>query len=72
MKKSHIETLVTVLLSLLSPTALKSLTDSLLDMVEDAVKDSDTDIDDIIVSPLIKIIRESFDVMDNDEARPTA
>lgn len=72
MKKATIETLVTVLLSLLSPVALKTLADSILDMIEDAIKDSGTDIDDIIVNPLIKIIREAFDIMDNDDPKTAA
>lgn len=72
MKKATIETLVTVLLSLLSPVALKTLADSILDMIEDAIKDSGTDIDDIIVNPLIKIIREAFDIMDNDDSETAA
>lgn len=72
MKKATIETLVTVLLSLLSPVALKTLADSILDMIEDAIKDSGTDIDDIIVNPLIKIIREAFDIMDNDDPETAA
>lgn len=67
MKKALITNLVSILLGMLSPTALTNMVDSLLDMVEDAVKDSETDIDDSIVMPLIETIRKTFDIPDNDE-----
>lgn len=72
MKKLLITNLVQMLLNMLSPTALKGMVDSLLDMAEDAIKDSPTDLDDSIVQPLIDLIRATFEIPDDDAAKPTA
>lgn len=72
MKKALITNLVSILLGMLSPTALTNMVDALLDMIEDAVKDSETDIDDAIVNPLIETIRKTFEIPDNDEPATNA
>lgn len=67
MKKALISNLVSVLLSMLTPMALKNIVDGVLDMIEDAVAASENEIDDAIVGPLITTIRNAFDIPDDDE-----
>lgn len=69
MKKALISNLVSVLLTMLTPTALKNIVDGVLDMIEDAVAASENEIDDAIIGPLIKTIRAAFDIPDNDEEK---
>lgn len=72
MKKALISNLVSVLLTMLTPTALKNIVDGVLDMIEDAVAASESEIDDAIIGPLIKTIRAAFDIPDNDEEKPAS
>lgn len=67
MKKALITNLVSVLLAMLTPTALKNIVDGMLDMIEDAVNISENQIDDAVIKPLIQTIRNAFDIPDNDE-----
>jgi len=51
----------------LTPELLKEWVDSGLDYIEEAVETSETQIDDVLVLPVINLIRTAFDVPDNDE-----
>ena len=58
--------ILTQILKLLSPDLLRKMTDKLLDVVEDFVKASENDIDDAIVLPLCNMVREAFNIPDDD------
>lgn len=58
--------LVPMLLGLLSPDMLKKGMDALLDVIENSVASSNNKIDDAIVLPLCKLIRDTFNIEDND------
>ena len=66
MKKALLMMLVQSLLESLTPEMLKAAADKLLDFAEDKVADSETKIDDTIVLPICAMIRESFNIPDND------
>ena len=61
-----ITSILSAILALLSEDKFKAVVDSLLDKVEDLVEKSDNKIDDAIVLPLCKKLRELLDVPDND------
>ena len=63
---SIIASLIAGLLKALSPEVVKKAVDALLDKIEDSVAGSKTKIDDTIVLPLCKTIREALNVPDND------
>ena len=48
------------------PEMLISAVDAMLDKVEDLVAESGTPIDDLLVMPLITLIRETFNIPDDD------
>ena len=54
--------LVTALLKLLTPDLVKSGLDKLLDVIEDAVEKSPNKVDDAIVLPLCKKLREILNI----------
>lgn len=58
--------LVSALIAMLPKDIAKKAVDALLDKIEDAVTASATPIDDKIVLPLCKLIRDSFDIPDED------
>lgn len=58
--------LMPALLKLLKPEILKSAIDAMLDKIESAVEGSENKVDDAMVLPLCKVIRESFNIPDND------
>lgn len=58
--------LAAVLSQLITKDNLKLLADSALDWVEDFVKSTANTIDDDLVLPQIKKIREAFNIPDND------
>lgn len=66
MKKKLIELLLNAVLTFLSDEQLKEFADKLLDFVEDAVEQSGTSLDDAIILPICKKIREAFGIPDND------
>ena len=68
MVKGIIIKLFTLILEQLSPDVLKKVVDMGLDIVEDKVAQTPNKIDDAIVLPLCKKIREAFDIPDNDES----
>lgn len=55
-----------MLQQLLTTENLQKYGDKLFDFIEDAVADSETDIDDKLVLPIIKMLRVSLSVPDND------
>lgn len=51
---------------LLTVENLRKYGDRLFDFLEDAIADSDTKIDDTVVLPVIKMLRQTLGVPDND------
>lgn len=68
MKNAFLGQLINFLLSALTPEMMKRAVDAVLDVAEKAVAESETKLDDTIVLPLIALIRNSFNIPDNDEA----
>jgi hypothetical protein len=66
MRSILIAQLVNVLLNILSNDVMKLAVDKMLDFVEDYVTDTTNKVDDALVLPLCRRIRETFDVPDND------
>ena len=58
--------LIKILLKSLGPQISKEGLDVLLDWLEAKVIETDNDVDDMVVLPIIEMIRESFDIPDND------
>jgi hypothetical protein len=58
--------LVGMIMKMLSPDLLKQFIDMALDFVEDKVLGTASTIDDAIVLPICNMIREAFNVPDND------
>ena len=68
MLENILKALIESLLELLPADKVKEALDKGLDKIENKVKESGNKIDDMIVLPLIKkLIREPFDIKDNDE-----
>lgn len=65
-KVGMIISLLTSLLGIVTPDMLKSCIDSLLDVIENFIADSETKTDDAMLLPLIVLIRDTFDIPDND------
>lgn len=57
--------LITALLGSLKPQMLKDVIDKVLDFIEDKVVASDNKIDDMVVLPLCKLIREALNIPDD-------
>lgn len=66
MQSFLIAKLVEVVLTLLSDKVMKQVVDAFLDLIEDAVENSENKVDDAVVLPICKRIRETFNVPDND------
>jgi len=66
MKEQLIGMLIGMLMKMFSPDILKQFMDALLDAAEDAVAKSENTLDDAIALPLISMIREAFNIPDND------
>ena len=64
MKNAIIVKLIEMLLKLLTPEMLRMVADKILDFVEEKVEDTGTTIDDKLVLPIIKMIRDTFDIED--------
>jgi hypothetical protein len=52
---------------MLTPENLKLFVDAGLDAIENFVEKSETDVDNKIILPMCKLIRNTFDIPDNDE-----
>ncbi len=63
-----LQALLGVALQFLTKEQLKKFADMAFDFVEDAVKDSSNTIDDTLVLPSIKRLREAFDIPDLPDA----
>lgn len=66
MKEKIIGMLIGVVLDFLSPKQLVEFADMALDFIEDKVAESGTTLDDKIVLPVCNLIREAFNIPDND------
>jgi hypothetical protein len=66
MKENLLKLLINAVLTFLSEAQLKDFADALLDFVEDAVEKSGTDLDDAIILPICRKVREAFGIPDND------
>ena len=66
MKAKLLTMLVQLLMSLLSPDLIKKFMDMVLDFVEDFVLGTASDVDDKLVLPICGMIRDAFDIPDND------
>ena len=65
-----IKYIIESLLEKLRKQAVKDAIDSALDKIEDAVKKTKNPFDDMIILPFIqKVIREPFNIPDNDEPK---
>jgi len=62
MKSFLISRLVQLLVSMLTPELMRKFIDVLIDFVEKEVKGSKSSLDDKIVLPICSIIRETFNV----------
>jgi len=67
MVKIMLNTIVAVLAQLLTPDNMKLFADKMLDWAEDFIASTDNQIDDALVLPVIKGIRTTFNIPDNDE-----
>jgi len=65
-KKEMLIWLVGMAINKIDPDKLREWADMGLDAIEDAVADSPNKIDDAVVLPMCKIVREGFDIVDND------
>lgn len=65
--ESIVKGIIEVAIENIPTDKVKGAIDKMIDKAEDAVEASPTKIDDIIVLPLLKKVRETFDIEDNDE-----
>ena len=63
---SLLGTLIVSLIQQFPKEEVKKLLDSFLDKIEDKIAASATDLDNVVVLPVIKAIRNIFDIEDND------
>lgn len=61
-----VKLLVGILLPKLDDATIKKGLDAFFDTIENAVEKSSTTLDDVTVLPLIKVLRKSLNVPDND------
>ena len=54
--------LVSVLITQLAPNVAKLVVAAILDVVEQAIKDTNTKTDDAILLPLLRAIRETYEL----------
>ena len=66
MKEQLISMIVSMAIERLSEADLKKWADTGLDFIEDSVEASENKYDDMVVLPLCRTIRASFDIPDND------
>lgn len=71
MQVTLITMLIKSLLALVTPELLKTMVDAMLDVVEDYVENSPNKVDDAIL-PVVKMIRMTFDIPDNDAPKAAA
>lgn len=66
MKEKIMMMIASILLERLKPAALKKWADYGLDLLEDEIDESETTVDDRLVLPVIRGVREAFTIEDND------
>jgi hypothetical protein len=66
MKVKLISMLVSLLMRTLTPALLKDFADMVLDFVENKVAGTKSTVDDMLVLPLCGMIRDAFNIPDND------
>ena len=62
MKQRIIIQLLTVILKSLSPDIMRRVADAMLDIVESKVVSTPNKIDDVLILPLCRKIREAFEI----------
>lgn len=62
MKEKLAVALVSLLIRNLDPEDLKKMADTALDFLENKISQSPTKIDDRLVLPLIRVVREAFNI----------
>jgi hypothetical protein len=67
MKEKLLIQLINLVIGMINPELLRRLADTFLDFIEDEVVESENKIDDMIVLPLCKVVRDAFDIEDNDD-----
>ena len=67
MKKKVLLFVMERLVDLASPDMLKEFADTVLDYFEEKIEASETDFDDKFAGTFIKLVRDAFDIADNDE-----
>jgi hypothetical protein len=66
MKEKIIMMIAAMIIERLDGEALRKWADMGLDMLEDAIENSESTVDDKLAMPVIKAIREGFQIADND------
>jgi len=66
MKATIIAKLIELLLGMLSPELLKRAVDMILDIFEDMIAETENQLDDKIILPILGMIRETFNIPDED------
>lgn len=61
-----LQSIIPLLLSLLTREQFVALVDMIFDFVEDAVQDSSNQVDDTVVLPIIQKLRVVMNIPDND------
>ena len=67
MKEKMIAWAIGMIVERMAAEDVKKWVDIGLDILESAIEKSETKYDDMVVLPIIKIIREAFDIPDDDE-----
>lgn len=66
-QKFVIEQGIAILQTLVNPELLREAVDKALDHIEEVVQKSDNTYDDKVILPVCKMIRETFNIPDNDK-----
>jgi len=66
MKTKIVTYLISLLLSQLTPSLMRNAVDKLLDLIEDYVAKTPGDLDDKVILPICKMLRDALSVPDND------
>lgn len=66
MKAQLMSMLIGMIMKMLTPDLLKQFVDTALDFVEDKVAGTASTVDDAVVLPICVMIREAFNIPDND------
>lgn len=64
--ESIVFSIISSLIKILKPHQIEKVADKALDWCENAIEKTETEYDNKIILPLIKLIREAFNIEDND------